>query len=42
MNTKMKSKFIEKGEYFKQYMDDVKKQSEVKYIDVEGNELFKK
>ena len=41
MNTKMKSKFIQKGEYFKQYMDDIKKQAEVKYIDVEGNELFK-
>ena len=41
MNTKMKSKFIERGEYFKQYMDDIKKQAEVKYIDVEGNELFK-
>ena len=41
MNTKMKKSFIEKGEYFKKYMDDIKKQREIKYYDVEGNELFK-
>ena len=37
----MKKSFIEKGEYFKKYMDDIKKQREIKYYDVEGNELFK-
>ena len=41
MNTKMKSKFIQKGEYFKKYIDDKKKQAEVKYIDIDGKELFK-
>ena len=41
MNKNMKSKFIQRGEYFKKYIDDKKKQAEVKYIDIDGKELFK-